>query len=78
MSGGNLNRDLLLNTIKGDMANGTTNAVPMLRKRFLELSEAQCGDIISTISSAMEMRDEDKVSLVVTAPPLFPLMRGLQ
>lgn len=73
MPSGNLNTELLLNTIKGDTANGTANAVPMLKKRFPELSDVQCGDIIGIISSAMEMRDGDKVSLVVTAPPSFSI-----
>lgn len=73
MPSGNLNRDILLNTIKGDAANGTMSAVPMLKKRFPELSDAQCEDIIETIFGAMEMDNEDKVSLVVTAPPSFAI-----
>lgn len=73
MPSGNLSRQILLNTIKGDAANGTANALPMLRKWFPELTEAQCGDIVGTISSAMEMRDTEKVSLVVTAPPSFSI-----
>ncbi len=71
MRSGNINREILLNTIRGDAANGTMNAVPMLKKRVPELSDDQCEDIIETISSAMEMDDRDKVSLVVTAPPSF-------
>lgn len=69
MSDGNLNREILLNTIKGDAANGTLNAVPMLRRSYPELSDAHCEDIIKSIISAMDMSDADKVSLVVTAPP---------
>lgn len=73
MSGGNLNREILLNTIKGDMANGTSNAVSMISRGFPELSMAQCKDFSQIIADAMETGDADKVSLVVTAPPLFSI-----
>lgn len=73
MSGGNLNREILLNTIKVDMANGTSNAVPMISRGFPELSIAQCKDFLQIIVEAMETGDADKVSLVVTAPPLFSI-----
>lgn len=73
MSGGNLNREILLNTIKGDMANGTSNAVSMISRGFPELSMAQCKDFSQIIAEAMETGDADKVSLVVTAPPLFSI-----
>ncbi len=73
MPGGNINREILLNTVKGDIANGTTNAIPMLKKRFPELSDVQCEDIVETITSAMETSDGDKVSLVVTTPPSFAI-----
>ena len=83
MSGGNLNREILLNTIKGDMANGTSNAVSMISRGFPELSMAQCKDFSQIIADAMETGDADKVSLVVTAPPLFSInarntMNGMQ
>lgn len=73
MSSGNLNKELLLNTIKGDMANGTSNAVSMISRGFPELSMAQCKDFSQIIADAMETGDADKVSLVVTAPPLFSI-----
>ena len=73
MSGGNLNREILLNTIKGDAANGTSNSIPMLKRSYPELSEAHCGDIVESIIGAMDMSDADKVSLVVTAPPSFAI-----
>ena len=73
MSGGNLSREILLNTIKADAANGTLNAIPMLKRSYPELSEAHCEDIIESIISAMNMSDADKVSLVVTAPPSFAI-----
>lgn len=76
MSGGNLNREILLNTIKEDVVNGTSNAVPMLKRSCPELSEARCEDIIESIIDAMNMSDADKISLVVTAPPSFAINAG--
>lgn len=71
MPSGNINKEVLFNTIKGDVANATTNAIPIFKKRFPELSDTQCEDIIKAIANAMDMSDGDKVSLVVTAPPSF-------
>ena len=73
MPGGNLNREILFNTIKGDASSGTSNAVSLIKKRFPELSDTQCEEIIGIISGAMDMQDGDKVSLVVTAPPSFAI-----
>ena len=73
MSGGNINKEILLNTVKSDMTNGTTNAVPMLKRGFPELSTAQCSDLLSIIADAIESNDADRVSLVVTAPPSFSI-----
>lgn len=73
MPGGNLNREILFNTIKRDASSGSSNAVSLIKKRFPELFEPQCEDIIGIISGAMEMQDGDKVSLVVTAPPSFTI-----
>lgn len=69
MPSGNLNKELFLNIVKSDMANGTDNAVSMLKRNCPELSDAHCEDIISLIISGMNMSKADKVSLVVTAPP---------
>ena len=71
MPGGNLNREILLNTIKGDIANGTEKAVPMLKRSFQELSDPHCEEVFQTIIDAVNTSDSDKVSLVVTAPPSF-------
>ena len=71
MPGGNLNREILLNTIKGDIANGTENAIPMLKRSFPELSDPHCEEVFQTIIDAVNTSDSDKVSLVVTAPPSF-------
>ena len=73
MPGGNLNREILLNTVKSDMANGTTNAVSMIKRGFPELSNSQCFDIASVITDAVKMQDVDKVFLVVTAPSSFSI-----
>lgn len=71
MPSGNLNKEIFLNTIKSDVANGTANAVPMLKRSCPELSDVHCEDIIGSIVDAMNMSEADKVSLVVTAPPSF-------
>ena len=73
MSSGNINREILLNTIKGDIANGTTNAISAIKRSFPELSNMQCADLAKTIEDAVEFGNIDKVSLVVTAPPLFSI-----
>ena len=73
MPGGNLNKEIFLNTVKSDVANGTTNATSMLKRSCPELSDAHCEDIVSSILGAMSMFDADKVSLVVTAPPSFAI-----
>lgn len=73
MSGRNINPELLLNTISGDEASGTSNAFPMLKRSIPELSDRHCEDIIKSITSAMKMSDAEKVSLVVTAPPSFSI-----
>ena len=73
MPGGNLNKEIFLNTVKSDAANGTANAVSMLKRSCPELSDAHCEDILGTIIGAMNMSEADKVSLVVTAPPSFSI-----
>ena len=73
MSGGSINKEILFNTVKSDMANGTTNAVPMIKKGFPELSNPECAELISLLKTAMISGDADKVSLVVTAPPSFSI-----
>ena len=73
MPGGNLNREILLNTVKSDMANGTSNAVSMIKRGFPELSDSQCFDLTAMITDAVKMKDTDKVSLVVTAPSSFSI-----
>ena len=73
MSGGIINQELLLNTLKSDAANGTSNAVPMIKRGFPVLSNAQCTDIAEIISNALSSRKSGKVSLVVTAPPSFSI-----
>lgn len=71
MSGGDLKREILLNTIRADTANGTDNAADILRRQYPELSADESDEIAETIRAAMNMETADKVSLVVTAPPSF-------
>lgn len=73
MSGGNLNKEIFLNTVKGDVANGTTNAEAMLKRSYPELTDAHCEDIIGTVICAMNKPEAEKVSLVITAPPSFSI-----
>lgn len=73
MPSGNLNKEIFLNTIKSDAANGTTNAKVMLKRSFPELTDAHCEGIIGTVIGAMNISEMDKVSLVVTAPPSFSI-----
>ena len=73
MSGGTINKELLLNTVKSDIANGSSNAVSMLSKEFPELSNIQCDEISCLIAEALNVQTADKVSLVVTAPPSFAI-----
>ena len=73
MPSGNLNKEIFLNTIKSDAANGTTNAKVMLKRSCPELTDAHCEGIIGTVIGAMNISEMDKVSLVVTAPPSFSI-----
>ena len=59
MSGGNLNRGLLLNTVKSDAANGTSNAVPMMKRGFPELSNVQCAELTKVIADAISSQEAD-------------------
>lgn len=71
MPGGDLKREILLNTIKADRSNGTDNAVNILRRQYPSLSSVNCEEIIEIIRDALIDESPDKVSLVVTAPPSF-------
>lgn len=71
MSGGDLKREILLNTNRADAANGTDNAADILRRQYPELSADESDEISETIRAAMNTETADKVSLVVTAPPSF-------
>lgn len=73
MSGRSINKEILFNTFKSDMANGTANAVPMIKKGFPELSNPECAELVSLLETAITSGDADKVSLVVTAPPSFSI-----
>ena len=71
MSGGDLKREILLNTVRADAANGTYDAADSLRRQYPALSAEECSEIAETIQDAMSPETADKVSLVVTAPPSF-------
>lgn len=71
MSGGDLKQEILLNTVRADAANGTDNATDILLRQYPGLSPTDYVELSGTIRSAMTMKRNDKVSLVVTAPPSF-------
>lgn len=73
MSGGSINEEILFNTVKSDKANGTANAVSMIKKGFPKLSNPECAELVSILETAITSGDADKVSLVVTAPPSFSI-----
>ena len=69
----NINREILLNTIKGDVNNGTSSSITLLKRNFPTLTDEQCVEISGLIGSAMNINDADKVSLVVTVSPSFAI-----
>jgi phosphatidylserine/phosphatidylglycerophosphate/cardiolipin synthase-like enzyme len=71
MSGRDLKREILLNIIKADTANGTDESTGVLHGRYPGLSLTDCKEIAETIQTALTTGRKDKVSLVVTAPPSF-------
>ena len=73
MPGGDLRREILVNTVRSDAANGTDNAVSLLRMEYPELSESRCHELAKTMSEAVSTGSDDKVSLVVTTPPTFSI-----
>lgn len=60
-----------MNTVRADAANGTDNATDILRRQYPGLSPTDYEELAGTIRSAMTMKRNDKISLVVTAPPSF-------
>lgn len=66
-----MKREILLNTIKADAANGTDNATDILHRQYPGLSSADCAEIAATICAALTTENTEKVSLVATAPPSF-------
>lgn len=73
MPGRDINKEILINTIKSDYSNGTTKSVEILKRNYLELSQQKCESIIELINEAITSNEADKVSIVVTAPPSFAI-----
>lgn len=73
MSGGDIKREILINTIKADASNGTSNATDIIQRQYPGMSPKECEKMAGTILSAMNEKSTDKVSLVVTAPPSFKI-----
>lgn len=68
-----LRREILVNAVKSDAVNGTSNAVVLLRRDYPTLSEEQCRELVRTMIETASAKDSEKVSLVVTAPPTFSI-----
>ena len=73
MPGSDINKEILINTIKSDYSNGTTKSVEILKRNYPELSQQKCESIIELINEAITSNEADKVSIVVTAPPSFAI-----
>ena len=73
MPGRDINKEILINTIKSDYSNGTTKSVEILKRNYPELSQHKCESIIELINEAITSNEADKVSIVVTAPPSFAI-----
>ena len=73
MPGRDINKEILINTIKSDYSNGTTKSVEILKRNYPELSQQKCESIIELINEAITSTEADKVSIVVTAPPSFAI-----
>lgn len=64
--------DILLDQIQEDAIASTAEAVQEIRKRYPSLSEKEALEIHALVRGAM-VHDQDKVNLVVTAPPSFAM-----
>lgn len=73
MPGRDINKEILINTIKSDYSNGTTKSIEILKRNYPELSQQKCESIIELINEAITLNEADKVSIVVTAPPSFAI-----
>ena len=73
MPGRDINKEILINTIKSDYSNGTTKSVEILKRNYPELSQQKCESIIELINEAITSNEADKVSIVVTAPSSFAI-----
>ena len=73
MSDRDLKREILLHTIRADMANGTDDVLDILKKQYPALSSEECLEIADTVRAGMHTEPIDRVSLVVTAPPTFKI-----
>ena len=71
MSTGKLNLDILLGKIAEDAVSGRKNAVTAIKKQFPSLSEQEVADLYMMFLSALSDKDQEKTSLVTTAPPSF-------
>lgn len=69
----NISKELFFNKLKSDLVKGTTNSISMLKRSVPDLSDDSCKNIVELVKDAMNRREIDKVSLVVTTPPSFSI-----
>ena len=75
MSTGNVSLDILLDELKNsiDSGNDPADSVRTIKKRFPSVSEKEAKDIYALVSGALEKEDDERASLVLTAPASFSL-----
>lgn len=71
MSTGKLNLDILLGKIAEEAISGRKNAVAEIKKQFPSLSEQEVSDLYVMFLSVLKEKDQERTSLVTTAPPSF-------
>ena len=53
MPGRDINKEILINTIKSDYSNGTTKSVEILKRNYPELSQQKCESLNELINEAI-------------------------
>ena len=71
MSTGNLNLDIILGKIAEDTVSGKSHSLSALKDHFPSLSESDIQDLHAMFLSALSSTNENKTTLVTTAPPSF-------
>lgn len=75
MSTGNINLDILLNSLKESIAGDHCRdaAIASIRQRYSSLSDREAEEICCLLAAASAIDSNDCAELVVTAPPSFSI-----